>query len=126
MKGLKVLSLSLFVSFLVAFGSSARAEIPLHIVCEESQEGGGLPSLGGEENVSCQVAAPNATASCTNSEGNPLTTEETMAMFPLILLQAKAGGVFQSFCSLFYSSFPLILLQAKAGGSRGLLVFTRC
>jgi hypothetical protein len=52
------------------------------MVCEESEHGAGLfPSLSGEEEVYCQIAPPNATLSCINSDGTPLTTEETMAIF---------------------------------------------
>ena len=44
-------------------------------------------------------------------------------MFPLILLQAKAGGEVRASIGInFYMLFPLILLQAKAGGDKlGLL-----
>jgi hypothetical protein len=41
-------------------------------------------------------------------------------MFPLILLQAKAGGKLV-LCIMWNSLFPLILLQAKAGGVKELM-----
>ena len=37
-------------------------------------------------------------------------------MFPLILLQAKAGGYAEGTTLRYRTEFPLILLQAKAGG----------
>ena len=45
-----------------------------------------------------------------------MDTYNLILLFPLILLQAKAGGVRQALKRASSFSFPLILLQAKAGG----------
>jgi len=71
----------LVLSILVGSGSARAEEVPMHMFCGKSEDGGLLPSLDGRKGVKCQLVPPNVTSSCMKSDGTPLAAEKVLAIF---------------------------------------------